>query len=88
MQFSRFIVFYYIGGIIKGSHFFFAGYHAEHVFVVVYLEAYGKMRSKQNFSSFNCLSAEATVLDINLLFIVHFRRGDDQQKDADGGRYY
>ena len=32
-----------IGGIIKGSHFFFAWYHAAHVLVVVYLEAYGKM---------------------------------------------
>ena len=77
---------YNIGGIIEGSHFFFAWYHAEHVLVVVYLEAYGKMWSKQNFSSFNCLPAEATVLDINLLDNVHFRRGDDQNKDADGGR--
>ena len=69
------LYFHNIGGIRKGNHFFFAWYHAEHVLVVVYLEAYGKMWSKQNFSSFNCLPAEATVLDINLLYIVHFRRG-------------
>ena len=37
-----------IGGIIKGSHFFFAWYHAVHVLLVVYFEAYGRKKREKD----------------------------------------